>query len=207
MTTILRKSFPLSIKAEGDDRAIEGWASTFGNTDSDNDIILPGAFAASLKERMPKMCWQHDSRHIPGIWDEARESDQGLYVKGRILGTTLGNDAYTLLKAGAIDSMSIGYSPTEYEIDVKTGTRTISKIDLWEVSLVTFPANEQARITSVKNKPDNARDLEHYLRDAGFSRSEAKKIVAEGFKAIVDQRDAEQQELNTLCKLLNQFQL
>jgi HK97 family phage prohead protease len=192
--TLQYKLFALrDLKAtEGDTRIIEGWASTFGNKDSDDDIIAPGAFTDSIKERTPKMLWQHDSSQPIGVWLEAKETDQGLYVKGQIADTTLGNDVYKLLKAGAIDSMSIGYVATKYSIDEDTGTRTLQAIDLWEVSVVTFPANDKARITGVKSKPATPRDLEHLLRDAGgYSQSEAKKIVAGGYKALSSQRDVD----------------
>lgn len=185
------------VKADDAARTVEGWASTFGNVDSDDDIILPGAFAASVKDRMPKMCWQHDSRQLPGIWTEAYETPQGLYVKGKLLPTTLGNDAYELLKAGAIDRMSIGYSPKDFHYDTTTGIRTLKQIDLWEVSLVTFPANDMARITNVKSKPADERELEQILRDAGYSRREAKALISGGFKALEPQRDADPEVLTT----------
>lgn len=146
------KSFPMKVevKEDGDLRTVEGWASTFGNKDSYNDVILRGAFAESVKERMPKMLWQHDSRKPCGVWKSAAETDQGLYVRGEILDTTLGNDVYKMLKAGAISDMSIGYSTVESSMDHESGVRTLKKIDLWEVSLVTFPANDRANITMVK---------------------------------------------------------
>src|ERR1700735_3241440 len=146
-----RKLFAFTeLKADTDARTVEGWASTFGNTDLDNDIIARGAFADSIKAKMPKLLWQHQSDQVIGIWNEAKETDQGLYVKGTILDTTLGNDAYKLAKAGAIDSMSIGFSIKAYSVDRENDTRTIEKVDLWEVSLVTFPANHMARIMGVK---------------------------------------------------------
>jgi HK97 family phage prohead protease len=149
---IKHKSFPLKIevKEEGDARTVEGWASTFGNKDSYDDVILPGAFAESLAVRKPKMLWQHNSDQVIGIWDTATETPQGLYVKGRILDTALGLDAYKLAQAGAIDSMSIGYSTIDASMDYDSGVRTLKKLDLWEVSLVTFPANTQAKVTLVK---------------------------------------------------------
>jgi len=199
------KHYPLELKADAESRTVEGWASTFGNKDSDDDIIEPGAFADSIKVRVPKMLWQHDSRQVIGIWDEAKETPQGLYVKGHILDTSLGNDAYTLAKAGAIDSMSIGFGIQKYAIDRNADTRIIQQVDLWEVSLVTFPANPMARITGVKSKPADERGLEEYLREAGYSRGEAKAIVAKGYKAIAGQREAEGQELKELCNLFNQF--
>jgi HK97 family phage prohead protease len=151
MTKILHKSFPLKIEVKDDNtRTVEGWASTFGNKDLGGDIILPGAFADSLKDRKPKMLWQHNTDQVIGVWDTATETDQGLYVKGRILDTTLGNDAYKLAQAGAIDSMSIGYSTIDANTDYDTGIRTLKKLELYEVSLVTFPMNEKATITAVK---------------------------------------------------------
>jgi hypothetical protein len=137
-------------KADDESRTVEGWASTFGNKDAGSDIILPGAFTASLKNRMPKMLWQHDTNELIGLWTVAQETDRGLYVKGTFADTPRGNEAYTLAKMGALDSMSIGYSTLDYEWDPKTNTRTLKELELWEVSLVTFPMNEQATITNVK---------------------------------------------------------
>jgi hypothetical protein len=147
---ITHKSFALELKADGDDRTVEGWASTFGNKDAGDDIILPGAFKDSLAVRKPKMLWQHDTGELIGVWDAATETDKGLYVKGRFADTPRGNEAYTLAKMGALDSMSIGYSTKEATYDYDTGTRTLKQLDLWEVSLVTFPMNDQATITAVK---------------------------------------------------------
>jgi HK97 family phage prohead protease len=144
------KSFALEIKADGDDRTVEGWASTFGNKDSGNDIIIAGAFAKSLSQRPPKMLWQHDTNELLGVWDVAKETEKGLYVKGRFADTPRGNEAYTLAKMGALDSMSIGYSTVDASYDYDTGIRTLKELELWEVSLVTFPMNDQATITMVK---------------------------------------------------------
>src|SRR4051812_10984765 len=80
------KHFSLhDVKADEAARTIEGWASTFGNADSDNDIIARGAFADSIKAKMPKMLWQHRTDQVIGVWNEAKETEQGLYVKGNIL--------------------------------------------------------------------------------------------------------------------------
>ena len=151
------------------------------------------------------MLWQHKSDQVIGVWDEVRETPEGLFVKGTILPTQLGNDAYTLAKAGALKGMSIGYSTKEASIDKKTGIRQLKELDLWEVSLVTFPMNEAAGITRVKAKPASERELEEYLRDVGYSQKEAKKIVAEGYKAIAGQRDVEGHELDGLFNILNNY--
>ncbi len=184
------KHFTLDLKAAGDDRTVEGLGSVFGNTDQGGDIVMPGAFAKSLGKRSPQMLWQHKHDQPIGVWDEVRETPEGLYVKGRILNTQLGNDAYELARHGALKGMSIGYATKDSETDRKSGVRKLKELDLLEVSLVTFPMNELAGITRVKNKPATVRELEEYLRDVGFSQAEAKRVVAEGYKGL-DQRDVD----------------
>ncbi|HYH67242.1 MAG TPA: HK97 family phage prohead protease [Urbifossiella sp.] len=141
----------LEVKEDGDQRTVEGYGSTFGNVDSYGDAVMPGAFVKSLLTRKPAMLWQHRSDEPIGIWDEVRETPQGLYLKGRILPTQCGNDAYTLAKGGALTGLSIGYSTKKSEHDPKTNVRKLLEVELYEVSLVTFPANEAATITGVKS--------------------------------------------------------
>lgn len=194
--------FDFSIKGDGDSRVVEGYGAVFGNIDSTGDIITQGAFAESLSRRMPKMLYQHWSEKLIGRWDEAHEDSRGLYLKGTLAKTVLADEAYELLKMGALDGMSIGYSANDYEHDDK-GVRTLKKVELWEVSLVTFPANTQARVTGVKGH-NNEREFEGFLRDAGYSREAAKIITARGFKALSGQRDAEAVELvSTINNAIN----
>ena len=195
------KHFTLDLKAAGDDRTVEGLGSVFGNTDQGGDIVVPGAFAKSLKSRTPAMLWQHKADQPIGVWDELRETPEGLFVKGRILNTALGNDAYELARHGALKGMSIGYATKDSETDRKSGVRRLKELDLFEVSLVTFPMNELAGITRVKQKPADERALEEYLREAGYSRTEAKAIVAKGHKGVRREADAEARFID----LLNQF--
>lgn len=202
------KDFAFAIKADADARTIEGLGSVFGNVDQGNDIVLPGAFAKSLQSRKPAMLWQHKTDHVIGVWDEMRETGEGLYVKGRILETTLGNDVYTLAKAGALTGMSIGYGVKDSSIDRKTGVRQLRELVLHEVSLVTFPMNERATITRVKSADGTLmteREFEEYLRDGGLSWREAKAFVAGGYKAIATRRDGEGQELKEVAELLGRF--
>ena len=191
---IKRLSFALTeVKAEDDARTIEGFASVFNNIDSYSDIVMPGAFTKSISKRKPVMLWQHNSDQPIGVWDEMEERSKGLYVKGRILETAMGNDAYKLVKAGAITGMSIGYSAKKWETDTEKEVRKLTELELYEVSLVTFPANEKALITRVKSDDGaliNERQFEDFLRDAGFSRKEAKTIVSDGYRAVLNQRDA-----------------
>jgi uncharacterized protein len=198
------------IKADDDARTVEGYASVFNNVDSYSDIVMPGAFAKSIKGRKPAMLWQHSSDKPIGVWDVLEEQKKGLFVKGRILPTTHGNDAYTLVKEGAVTGMSIGYSAKKWETDSDKGIRKLTEVELYEVSLVTFPANEKAQVTRVTSDDGtliDARAFEEFLRDAGFSRKEAKTIVSQGFRAIPSQRDADQEVLRKTAQLFNQIKV
>ena len=140
------------------DRVIEGYASVFGRRDQGGDVVCPGAYAVSLKAlaaagRRVKMLWQHDPARPIGVWQEVREDATGLYVKGRILDEVAqGREAAALLAAGAIDGLSIGYRTLRAERDGK-GTRLLSELELWEVSLVTFPMLPEARVTAKGDDP------------------------------------------------------
>lgn len=184
----------IDVKEDGGALVIVGYGSTFGGEpDSYNDVVSKGAFAGSLAKRKPKMLYQHDARRLCGVWDEVREDGKGLHLKGRFINTTLGRDASEEAKSGALDSMSIGFRTLADETDRKTGIRTLNEVDLFEVSLVTFPANAAAVITDVRHAaPATIREFEDLLRDAGsFSREQAKAIAARGFKALDAQREAE----------------
>ncbi len=130
---------------------IEGYASRFGLPDQGGDIVAKGAFGASLARLAAKgdkvrMLWQHDPTKPIGVWDEIREDATGLWVKGRLLSeVTLAREAATLIEAGAIDGLSIGYRTIRAEKDQK-GRRVLSEVELWEVSLVTFPMLPEAKL-------------------------------------------------------------
>ena len=136
-----------------DGERIEGYASLFGATDQGGDVVTAGAYGRSLRalgERggRVKMLWQHDPSQPIGVWDEVREDAKGLYVKGRILtDVTRGREAAALVSAGAIDGLSIGYRTVRATKD-KGGRRHLSELELWEVSLVTFPMLPQARVAA-----------------------------------------------------------
>lgn len=196
--------------AEGGDMAFAGYGAVFGNIDAYGDVILPGAFAETIAEakranRWPAMLLQHggflggaeDLTPI-GIWTELAEDGVGLKVEGRLAETPRGREAYALLKMEprpAIDGLSIGYVAKEWEARTKPEEprRKLKRIELHEVSLVTFPANPRARVSSVKSARGlTITDAERALRDAGFSRAEAKAIVARGFEALaLREADAE----------------
>lgn len=177
---------PFSLKSLSDAGTFSGYGSVFDVKDAYGDIVIPGAFADSLashkaKGRMPAMLWQHRSAEPLGIYTSMEEDSKGLKVEGQIaLSTVRGTEAHSLLKMGALSGLSIGYIPREDSYDKVTGITTLKKLDLWEVSLVTFPANDDARVDGVKAIEiiNSVRDAEKYLRDAGFGRIEARAFLA-----------------------------
>lgn len=194
------RSYVLQLKAVGEDGTIEGYGSVFGVRDSYDDVIAPGAYGASLKAHkaegtMPAMLWQHDASVPIGVWLEMVEDAKGLRIKGRLaLETVKGAEAYALLKMGALNGLSIGFVSKQWAYDRETDVRTLTEVELWEVSLVTFPANEAARITGVKAADvasiKTIRQAEQSLRDAGFSADAAKALIAEVKRIALDERDA-----------------
>ena len=174
------------IKAVNADGTVEGYGSVFGVRDNYDDVIAKGAFIQSLKDHkaagtMPAMLWQHDADKPIGIWTEMVEDEKGLRIKGQLaMETVNGKEAHALLKMGAINGLSIGFMSKQWAYDRETEVRTLTEIDLWEVSLVTFPANEKARVTNVKSADElqAPKDAEKALRDAGFSKSDATAFVS-----------------------------
>lgn len=142
--------------AQGDEGAIEGYAAVFGKSDSFGDVIAPGAFAASLAQHRaantrPLLLWSHNVDQPIGIWDAIEEDRRGLKVSGRlVLDSTGGRDAHALLKAGAMDGLSIGFM-TKKATMLPNGGRRVEAMDLIEVSIVARPAQGAARVISVKS--------------------------------------------------------
>lgn len=134
--------------------AFEGYASLFGVADLSRDVVVLGAFRDSLARRGPrgiKMLWQHDPGLPIGTWDDVVEDRRGLFVRGRLdLAVAKARDVHALMKSGAVDGLSIGFRAERAREDAATGLRRLEKIDLWEISLVTFPMLPQARVSAVK---------------------------------------------------------
>lgn len=211
MDGIQHKSFSLTLKREPDqDGIFEGYASVFGVVDQGMDVVERGAFAKSLGKRKVKMLWQHEMDKPIGVWEDIYEDERGLFVRGRILKEVeKGREAMALLKAGAIDSMSIGYRTIEAAPEGDGRVRKLLEVDLFEISLVTFPMLPDAKVTNVKSITTE-RDFERFLRDAGYSRKEATAITLHGFKALLKQRDADEDEavtegLSLLMEKLTKF--
>ena len=131
-----------------------GYASVFHVRDDAGDIVLPGAFKRTLSRHGPaavRMLWQHDVRRPIGVWREIREDERGLFVRGQLaLSSAAGREAAELVKIGAVDGLSIGFKTIRASRDRRTGIRKLTKVDLWEISLVTFPMLASARVTALK---------------------------------------------------------
>ena len=144
---------PDAIAPDGEAVLFEGYASLFGEADLNGDIVQRGAFAASLIRtgaRGVRMLFQHDASEPVGVWDEIREDTRGLFVRGRILQTApRGRAAAGLVKQGAVDGLSIGFRTRRFSPRSVEG-RILLEIDLWEVSIVTFPMLPQARLRTLK---------------------------------------------------------
>ncbi len=157
---------------------IEGYASLFGVCDQGGDIVEAGAYGASLTRLTEaggrvKMLWQHDPAQPIGVWDEVREDKRGLYVKGRLLDEVAqAREAAALVAAGAIDGLSIGYRTVKAGTSAK-GERLLSELELWEVSLVTFPMLPQARVDAKGEDPEAAR-----MRDLAAAIEEGRRLLA-----------------------------
>lgn len=176
------------------DGSFEGYASVFGVEDRGGDTVVAGAFTKCL-EVTPlneiKLLWQHDAHQVIGHFTEVVEDGMGLKVRGQLLlDVQKGREAHALMKVDAIDSLSIGYKTIRSDRNEDDWTRKLLEIDLWEISLVTFPQLPSAKV-SAKSAPQTERELEAFLRDAGgYSKKRAQEIVAGGFKAGSDLRDA-----------------
>jgi len=195
---MFHKDFGLEIKAADAAGVIEGYGSTFGGEpDSYGDVILRGAFKDSVAEHkaagtMPLMLWGHQSSELPiGNWIDLGEDRKGLWVKGQIdLDDPLGVRVHRALARNAMRGLSIGYETIESRDDPKRkGVRLLEKVNLWEISPVNFPANRAAAVTAVKNIRvgglPSLPEFETFLREAGFSKSEAAAIAGKGLAPLL----------------------
>lgn len=209
--------------AAADSMEFSGYGAVFGNVDAYGDVIQPGAFADTLAEARksgvwPSMLSQHGAWGMTaedltpvGVWTDLAEDGIGLKATGVLAPTPRGQELYTLMKMQprpAIDGLSIGYIPKDWTARSKPEEprRTLKRVELIEISPVTFPANGKARVASVKSGLlDNERDIERWLmQDAGLSRKDARIVINSGFKALIGMQDAagESAELTALATAL-----
>lgn len=178
---------------------ISGYASLFGIVDQGNDKVMAGAYTKSLakakeQSRNIKMLWQHDPSQPIGVWESVTEDEKGLKVTGRLLDEVAkGREAKALIEAGAMDGLSIGYQ-TRKATKGNDGSRELRDLDLWEVSLVTFPMQMEAGVSDIKSVDTPAhqkRILESTLRDVGFSSNEAKHGASMLVSQVLGRDDTE----------------
>ena len=180
------------------DGTFSGYASLFETADLAGDIVSAGAFAKSLVRRGApgvRMLFQHDPGEPIGTWSEIREDARGLFAAGRInADVARGREVLSLMRSGGLDGLSIGFSTVKSRKE-PSGLRRLLEVDLWEISVVTFPMQPDARIDAVKSAPGarlpTTRQFERWLtRDAGLSRSEARTVIAKGFSHLTGMLDA-----------------
>jgi HK97 family phage prohead protease len=202
---------PLEIKFAADTGEITGYGATFGNVDSQGDICAAGCFSKSLGEHkaagtIPAMLWAHDTGEPIGVWHEMGEDKNGLFVRGKItMETRRGAEARALAKDGAL-AHSIGFQTRDAKYDA--GHRILTDVKLWEVSLVSIPANTQARLITVKSAAQAAEEIrdaiafERFLKASGFANSLARRLAA-GWNDAVGRRE-DDEALEQFAALLKQ---
>lgn len=183
----------LEVKAL-ENREFEGYGSIFGNVDLGGDVVLRGAFAESLAEHketghLPPMFWMHDPSQVPGKWLEMEEDDRGLYVRGELVKTQLGDEMRTLLTKQAVRGLSIGYRVRDFDYD-NDGIRLLKNIELWETSIVSLAMNPLAEVEGAKSRLSAAgeyvpttREFERHLRDLGCSKRVAQKLISTAYSS------------------------
>lgn len=198
------KQIAFETKAVGDDGTFSGYGSVFGNIDSYREIVAPGAFKQSIKAiRQSKAplpaLWQHNPNEPIGGYDVLEEDEHGLRVEGWLMVNEIpkAREAHALLQRRVVRGLSIGYYVIEDSFNDKDNIRTLKKLDLQEISIVTFPANVDAQVNAVKARLANGetptlREFERHLREQGFSKSVAERIAAGGYKQLMagDQSEA-----------------
>ncbi|MBB1060418.1 HK97 family phage prohead protease [Marilutibacter spongiae] len=206
-------ALPFEVKSVDAEGRFSGYLAVFGNRDAYGDTIRKGAFKATLKDHAAKgrkvvILWQHRWDMPLGVFDVLKEDDTGLYVEGQLLVADVRQaaEAHALMKAGAITGMSIGFETVGYKVD-KDGNRELTEIRLWEGSIVTFPANEEARIDAVKSALEAGNlptvpEFEKFLREAGFSKTQAVAIANGGLVKLLRSESGNTEAKNPVSSAL-----
>lgn len=195
-----RKAFAFETKEVTPKGELIGHASVFDTVDYYRDVVRKGAFVDSIaawkkKGKLPPLLWQHQADAPIGPHLDMYEDEKGLYVHAQLLVDDVekAREARALVNAGVINGFSIGFDIPDggAEYDAKHNVFNLTRVELWENSLVTFPANQDAQVEEVKSvlasgKLPAPSDFEGFLRDAGFSRREAKHIASHGYTSLRD---------------------
>lgn len=207
------KQFAYKAQAANDDGTFSGYASVFDNVDEGYEIVLPGAFSESLEkitasgDPLPVL-WQHRSAEPVGGSDILREDEKGLYTEGYLLVKEVQRaaEAFAFMKRRIVKGLSIGYYPVEWSYNVDENILSHIKVDLIEYSIVTFPMNQLAEIDAVKamcarGKLPDIREFEGFLREAGFSKTQAMHIANKGLRPLLDRGEPESVDGEILAAL------
>jgi HK97 family phage prohead protease len=210
------RGFDLDVKAVAADGTFTGYGSVFGVVDSYNEVVAPGAFKTSLaalaaKGRSLPILWQHRTAEPIGAWTGLTEDAHGLAGKGALWLEEAPNArvAYKGMETKAITGLSIGYYVIRSSYNEKTGIRTLEEVDLVECSIVTVPANDEARIDSIKARIAHGAlpslpDFEKLLREAGFSKTQSAVIANRGLKHLLRSESDNDSKANDLAPMIAQ---
>ena len=215
---ILHKAIPLELKSLEEDGTFSGYGSVFNVVDKGRDIVVPGAFEQSLKS------WAASGRSIPALWqhkpDEpighyplVKEDDHGLFNDGELWlqDAPYARVAHRGMKSKAVTGMSIGYRVKREEYDKKSGNTRLLELDLVEISIVTNPMNDDARVADVKGMLESGElpsitEFERFLREAGFSKSQAAAVANNGLPKLY-RGEPGGEKGDDILSLLNNFKL
>lgn len=194
--TILHKSIELNLKSLTDKGNFSGYGSVFNVVDKGGDIVAPGAFAESLETwrkngRTVPVLWQHQTDQPIGAWEDLKEDDHGLLGTASLWleDAPYARLAHKGMSTKAITGLSIGYRVKDYSVNQDTGVYTLQKLDLVEISVVTNPMNDAARVEDVKSilaagRLPSLPEFEKYLREVGFSKSQAAAVANGGLSKL-----------------------
>lgn len=215
MSKLKTKAISFDVKAIKDDGTFSGYCSVFDVEDSYGDVVKAGAFADTIKAwsdkgKMPPILWQHNRSEPIGIWTSLKEDDYGLYGEGELFVDDIqrAKEAHALMKRRAVDGLSIGYRVQKWSFNEEDSVLELLAIDLKEISVVTFPANEESLIDNVKNTLEKGEmptlpEFEKFLRDAGgFSKSQATAIAGHGLRSLIQGEPEAKQSANDTSETL-----
>ena len=177
----------MSVKSEGSNLYIEGYGAVYGNVDSYKDIVQAGAFDAFLVSedaKRVKFCYCHSMREVIGKVEEMKSDETGLWFRVKISNTTLGRDVATLIEDEALTEFSIGYK-TEDSIYKDDGVRVLTKLTLYEISVVSRAANPKATLTSTERKEEQPEEEKTAIREMSYAQLKAELEELEGRKAEI----------------------
>jgi HK97 family phage prohead protease len=184
---MLTKAFSFELKELSDAGTFTGYASVYGNVDQGGDMVIAGAFAKSMQARPTvPILYQHNQKEPIGL-GRLEDTADGLLIHGElVMEVPSAKSVYALMRKGVLKGLSIGYKKVRESYDRAKNANVLQELALHEVSVVTFPANERATIMAVKSRDEikDIRNFEEFLRESGFSRTEACVIASKGWKGL-----------------------